>query len=208
MALGGGPGPHGAEFDETAAFAGLARRPPIADREAGEAACTSPQQKDVAETARRECADLGAEIEPLVKRFGHLAAGGLGRAPVSLGQLGIARPAVPILPSPDRGGGGPSRSHHDRGQKAGVKAEFLIKRQMQGAVRKGEEPGVAHAPFVQLRADGLDELFRDALSLPVGRTVIGPKKPTLPQRIAKFEPTSSPSSSAAKLATCSAPKRP
>jgi len=35
-------------------------------------------------------------------------------------------------------------------------------------VREGEEPGVAHAPFVQLCADGFDELFRDALPLTVG----------------------------------------
>ena len=80
-----------------------------------------------------------------------------------------------------------------------MKAEFLIKRHMQGAVREGEEPGVADAPFVQLRADGFDELFRDALPR---------RTPTLPHCVAKFEPISSPSSSAAKLATCSAAKRP
>ena len=85
MVLGGGPGPHGAKFDETTTFAGLARLPPMADGETGKAARASPQQKRVAETARREGADLGSEIEPRIKRFGHLAAGGLGRAPVSLG---------------------------------------------------------------------------------------------------------------------------
>jgi len=108
----------------------------MADRETGKAARTSPQQKSVAETARRDGADLGAEIEPLVKRLGHLAAGGLDRSPVSLGQLGIARPAPPTLSSAasggGKGGGGPRRSYHDRGQKAGMKAEFLIKSQMQG----------------------------------------------------------------------------
>ena len=89
-----------------------------------------------------------------------------------------------------------------------MKAEFLIKPQMQGAVREGEEPGVAHAPIVQLRADGFDELFRDALPLPVRRHRNRPEEADATQRVVKFEPTSSPSSSAAKLATCSAPKRP
>ena len=58
-----------------------------------------------------------------------------------------------------------------------MKAEFLIKPQMQGAVREGEEPGVAHAPIVQLRADGFDELFRDALPLPVRTHRNRPEEP-------------------------------
>jgi hypothetical protein len=76
MVLGGGPRPHGAKFDEATTFAGLTRRPPMADRETDKAARTSPQQKGIAETARRDGADLGAEIEALVKRFGYLAVGG------------------------------------------------------------------------------------------------------------------------------------
>src|SRR5262245_52753272 len=41
-----------------------------------------------------------------------------------------------------------------------------------------------------------------------GRVVSGPKKPTLPQRVAKFDPASALlSSSAAKAAVCSAAKR-
>ena len=42
----------------------------MTDREPDKAARISPQQKGVAETARRDGADLGAEIEALVKRFG------------------------------------------------------------------------------------------------------------------------------------------
>ena len=42
----------------------------MTDREPDKAARISPQQKGVAETARRDGADLGAEIEPRVKRFG------------------------------------------------------------------------------------------------------------------------------------------
>jgi hypothetical protein len=40
-----------------------------------------------------------------------------------------------------------------------------------------------------------------------GRTVNGPKNPTLPQLVAKFDPTSSPSTIAAKAACGSAAKR-
>ena len=98
MALGGGPRPHRTEFDETTAFAGLTRRPPMADGKTDKAARTAHKRSGVAKIAGRDSADLGAEIEPLVKRFGYLAAGGLDRAPVGLGQLGIARPVSAAPP--------------------------------------------------------------------------------------------------------------
>src|ERR1700758_1094665 len=131
MALGRGPRAHGAEFDETAAFTGLARRSPMADRKSGETARAVPQEDGVAKITGRDSADLGAQIEPLVERVGYLAAGGLDRAPFGLVQLGIARPVYCRA-------AGQRRRRHDRGQKPGGKAEFLVERQMQGAVGEGK----------------------------------------------------------------------
>jgi hypothetical protein len=56
-------GAHRAEFDEETIGAGLARRSPMADREAAELARTLRQQQDVAEAARGDGADLSGEIE-------------------------------------------------------------------------------------------------------------------------------------------------
>src|SRR5271157_3273024 len=46
-----------------------------------------PQQQGVAEAARRDSADLGAEIEAVIKHVGQLAAGGFGGAPIAVRQL-------------------------------------------------------------------------------------------------------------------------
>jgi hypothetical protein len=60
-----------------------------------------------------------------------------------------------------------------------------------------------------LIAGGGDEALPDAGVPKIGRVVGGPKNPTLPQRVVKFDPTSAPSSfSSAKAAVCSAPNRP
>src|SRR5439155_879771 len=53
-----GAGAHGAEFDKADAVAGFARRPQMADRKAGEAAITVPQEHRVADIAGRDSADL------------------------------------------------------------------------------------------------------------------------------------------------------
>src|ERR1700730_10331921 len=50
---------HRAKLDEAAARAGLARRAPMADREAGETAVAIPQQRRVAELAGEDGTDLG-----------------------------------------------------------------------------------------------------------------------------------------------------
>jgi hypothetical protein len=55
-------GAHRAEFDEETIGASLARRSPMADREAAELARTLPQQQDVAEVARGDGADLSGEV--------------------------------------------------------------------------------------------------------------------------------------------------
>src|SRR5438067_5305943 len=75
--LGAGSGTHRAEFDETDAVAGLALRPQMADREAGEFAVAVPQQYHVAELARGERADLAPKIEPVIELFGQFSRGTL-----------------------------------------------------------------------------------------------------------------------------------
>ncbi len=64
------------------------------------------------------------------------------------------------------------------------------------------------SPALELIGDGRDQGLAMPLFHRSGRTDKGPKKPTLPQFVAKFIPASAPSCSAAKEAICSAPKRP
>ena len=116
---------------------------------AGEAARALPQEERIADAARRDRADLGAEIEPFVKRFGHLAAGGLGRAAVARGKLGIARPGA-------RSAATPRRRSHDWGQKPRAEPEFAIERNMRGDLQEDAQARVADAPIVELAADGFD----------------------------------------------------
>ena len=49
-----------------------------------------------------------------------------------------------------------------------MEAEFLIQRQVHGALREGKQPCVPGAPSIELRADGLDEVFPDPLRLSFG----------------------------------------
>ena len=118
--------------------------------------------------------------------------------------------AVTVRISPLRSDGlRADREGHDRRQKAWVKAELAVQPDMLGALSKGEEPGMAVAPSIQLIAGCGDEALPDAAVPQIGPVVSGPKNPTLPQRVAKFDPTSTPSSSsAAKAAVCSAPNLP
>src|SRR5437667_5444355 len=69
-ALGARSRPDRAEFDEAAVVAGLARVAAMADREAGEPAVAVPQERRVAEPAREHGADLAAQVEPVIERFG------------------------------------------------------------------------------------------------------------------------------------------
>ena len=58
-----------------------------------------------------------------------------------------------------------------------MESEFSIERQVEGALRKGEQPGMAGAPGIELRADRLDQAFGDAAALPVGVDRQRPEKP-------------------------------
>src|SRR5882724_2766323 len=122
--------------------------PPMTGREAGKAARRLPQQYRVAQAKCCDGADLRAQIQTLVNFLGQLTARLFHGVPLALRQLRIARPGPGI---PER----PCRHRHDRGQKAGVETEFLIERQVHGALREGKQSGMAGAPGVELRADGL-----------------------------------------------------
>ena len=61
--------------EHTAAFAGFARRAPMADGKTREPGVLVPQQGRVAECARRHGADFAGEVEARIKLFGQFAAG-------------------------------------------------------------------------------------------------------------------------------------
>src|SRR5205807_9165243 len=132
-----------------------ALRPGMADREAGEPAGAVPQQHRVAEPAGKNGADLAAQVEPVMERIGQFAGGGLRLRALALAQLRVARPTR-------RRRARPGRRRHDRGQKARVKAELAVKPDVLGALREGEEPGVADAPAFERLARGGDEALADA----------------------------------------------
>jgi hypothetical protein len=79
------PRPHRAELDNAAAGAGLARWPPMADRD-GEPARRIAQQYRVAQAKRCDGADFRAQIQTLIDRLGHLAARFLRGIPFALAR--------------------------------------------------------------------------------------------------------------------------
>ena len=132
----------------------------MAYRKPGEPARTLPQQQGVAEAARRDSADLGAEIEAVIEHVGQFATGGLGGAPIAIGQLAIARPGTRVA-------GRPRWRRHNRGQKPRAEPEFAVKRDVQRALRESAQPGMADPPIFELVADGFDQGLADAPPLPL-----------------------------------------
>ena len=167
----GGPSswPHGAEFDVTAALAGLAGRSPMAYRKSGEVARALPQQQGVAEAARRDGADFRAEIEAVIERVGQLPTCRLDTTPIVFGQRAIARPGPGIA-------AGPGGHRHNRGQKPRAKPEFAIECEVQRTLRKGAQPRVPDTPILELVADRFDQSLAATAPLPLRTHRIGPEK--------------------------------
>jgi hypothetical protein len=57
------------------------------------------------------------------------------------------------------------RRRHDGGEEARVKSVFLIEADMLGALREGEQPGVARFPVVELLHGAREQGPRDATFL-------------------------------------------
>src|SRR5438105_15907233 len=113
----------------------------MADRKAGEAATVVAQEHRVAEMGRRDCSDLGAQIEPGIEFVAQLAGRVLHLGALTSRQLGMARrPCV---------AGRLGRLRHDRGQKTRMESELAVEPDMLGALRKREKTGVADAPALE-----------------------------------------------------------
>src|SRR5207237_513185 len=84
------------------------------------------------------------------------------------------------------------RLRHDRGQKTRMESELAVQPDMLGALRKREKTGVADAPALERIAGCRDEKLADAGVPQIGPRRQGPETPTLPQWVAKFEPSGAP----------------
>ena len=85
-----------------------------------------------------------------------------------------------------------------------MEAEFPVQRQMQRALRESTQPGMARAPGVELRADGLDQAFADPAPLPVR---IHRDRPEEPDAAPIGDEVGSDQLAVDLCATCSAPNR-
>lgn len=86
-------------------------------------------------------------------------------------------------------------------------AELLIKADVLRALGEREEACLTYRPLVEQVDDRLHQASGDAATPEVGPNGERPKNPKLPHLVAKFEPTTSPSSSAANAQRGSAAKR-
>ncbi len=141
LPLGRRPGADDAEFDVAGVGAGFAARPPLADREARDAARAFEQHR-IAEFLCERRADFAAQIEARINRLGNFAARPHGLVLLRAIQCAQARPSGSGFPL--------HRRRHDRGEKARVKSVFLIERDVFCALRKGEQPDLSRPPRLEL----------------------------------------------------------
>src|SRR5439155_24924028 len=69
------------------------------------------------------------------------------------------------------------RHGHDRGQETRVKPELAVEPDMLGALREGEEPGMADAPALENVAGGGDQALTDTRVPQIGPRRQRPEKP-------------------------------
>src|SRR5262249_62307274 len=98
---------------------------------------------------------LASKVEARINPSGQIAAGAFGLLPLRVGQCRIAREGARHRL---RIGG----CRHDRGQEARMKPEFAVEPDMLGALCKGEQPGMADTPSIQLIAGCADEKLPNA----------------------------------------------
>ncbi len=147
--------PHRAELDVTVPAAGLGSGADVADGHALQGSRVADED-DVPQALVQHRLDLTGDIESRVDRVGQLTHGREGTGPGPRGQV--------RHPGPRVGRGGRRDRHgHDRGEEPGPEAEPLVQADMHGALREGEQAGVAGAPGVEQFDGGLHEPLGDPL---------------------------------------------